>query len=304
MNGLSSPSKQQPYIGRFAPSPTGELHLGSLIAAVASYLDAKHHHGQWLVRIEDLDPPREQEGASESIIHCLKAHGLHSDQAIIKQSNRLGIYQTITEQLLNNKQAFYCDCSRKQLAEYQGVYPGFCRQRQINNTEDLTGFAIRLKTNKQVIHFHDQIQGAIHDNIEESCGDFVIKRKDGLFAYQLAVVVDDYLQGITHIVRGSDLLDSTARQIYLQQQLDYPNLNYCHIPVLLNEQGQKFSKQNFAPAINPSEANNNLLTALQFLNQAPPPQNIQNNCEKILQWAIEHWTITNITATMGQNHHV
>lgn len=285
------------YIGRFAPSPTGPLHFGSLVAAVASYLDAKAHQGKWLMRMEDLDPPREMPGASDLILKALEAFELHSDAPIIYQSQRHDLYQTVCEQLLDSKQAFYCKCSRSQLKATQGLHLGNCHSK-IDYTQPLDA-AIRLQAKDLNIEYQDRIQGLQSENILTDVGDFVIKRRDGLFAYQLAMVLDDHLQGITHIVRGSDLMDSSCRQIYLQQELGFIQPSYGHIPVIHNEQGQKLSKQNLAPALDIENPSPQLFKALQALNLHPPKELESAPPTKQLLWARDHWDINNITPVIS-----
>ncbi|PIE41323.1 MAG: tRNA glutamyl-Q(34) synthetase GluQRS [Gammaproteobacteria bacterium] len=215
-----------PYIGRFAPSPTGLLHFGSLTTAVASYLDAKAHQGQWLVRIEDLDPPRETPGAISEILKTLDCYQLHWDGEIWCQSERHPVYQAQIDRFLEKGQAYYCTCSRKPLIrQYGHRYPGLCRGT-VKKPEAPS--AIRLLTHDTPIGFHDDLQGYFEQHLASDIGDFIIKRKDGLYAYHIAVVMDDAAQGITDIVRGLDLLDSTPRQIYLQQLMTYRTPNYCH----------------------------------------------------------------------------
>ena len=274
------------YIGRFAPSPTGPLHLGSLIAAVASYLDAKSQQGLWLLRMEDLDPPREQTGAAENILQCLQAHGLHWHGEVLWQSQQQQRYQAAVEQLIATGKAFYCRCSRSQLAQQQGIHAGNCQAQA-----PYTGCAVRLRVTEQSLSFNDPLQGRVQQLLHREVGDFVIQRKDQFYAYQLAVVLDDALQGVTHVVRGSDLLDSTPRQIFLQQQLALPTPQYVHIPVITNSAGHKLSKQTFAPALSPQQACQNLLKALYFLQQPLPPKSQQHDCSQILQWATAHWSL-------------
>ena len=231
------------YVGRFAPSPTGPLHFGSLVAALASYLDAKANGGRWLVRIEDLDPPREVTGSSTHILKQLQALGMNWDDDVLYQSTRLSAYERILQQLENLEYCFNCDCSRQRVSGLGGVYDGRCRSRGLNPSP---GLAIRLKTSSQTVRFADGIQGDYVQNLEHEVGDFILRRRDGLFAYQLAVVADDAAQKITHVVRGYDLVSSTPRQIYLQQLLGLPTPSYAHIPIIVNELGQKLSKQHFA----------------------------------------------------------
>jgi glutamyl-Q tRNA(Asp) synthetase len=287
---LSHPNTS--YTGRFAPSPTGPLHFGSLLAALASFLDARAHGGQWLVRIEDIDPPREMSGATQSILECLRAHGLEWDGDVLYQSSRLSTYRDICSQLIEEQRAFYCTCSRLDLANNGGIYSGRCRRCFEKPSQP---FAIRLIAEAIDIRVEDRIQPAFTENIARDIGDFVIFRKEDLPAYQLAVVADDAAQRITHIVRGSDLLESTARQIFLQQCLRLPTPSYAHIPVIANAQHQKLSKQTHAQALDPSNAPKNLLAALDFLEQPLPPASERQSVSRILQWAITYWDIARIS---------
>lgn len=274
------------YTGRFAPSPTGPLHFGSLLGALASFLDARAANGRWLLRMEDLDPPREQAGAQASILRCLRAHGLTWDGAVLYQSQRAEAYRTALQALLAADAAFYCTCSRAELAGSDGLYPGRCRgQRQRPAGEH----AIRLCVARSFVAFDDALQGHVEQDLGSEVGDFVIFRKEQWAAYQLAVVVDDAAQGITHVVRGSDLLDSTPRQIYLQQLLGAPTPTYAHIPVIVNASGQKLSKQTYATALDEHGACANLRAALDFLGQPAPPPG--GDVEALLHWAIAHWQL-------------
>jgi len=282
-------------IGRFAPSPTGPLHFGSLIAALASYLDAKSRGGQWLVRMEDLDPPREQPGADVLILKTLEALGLEWDGAVMYQSQRHEAYQDAINTLFEKKLAYYCTCSRKEIAasndsELNNIYPGTCREQNLPRENS----AIRITTNQNLIKFNDRLQGEIAHVIENDFGDFIVKRKDSLFAYHLAVVIDDAAQGITDIVRGADLLASTPQQNYLQNVLDLPMPNYCHLPVAVDASGAKLSKRSFAAPIDDNNAVPALVAALKFLNQNVPGDLIKNNKYDILGWAIKHWRLENI----------
>jgi glutamyl-Q tRNA(Asp) synthetase len=283
------------YRGRFAPSPTGPLHLGSLITALASFLDARHGGGTWLVRMEDLDPPREEPGAADSILNSLQHHGLHWDEAVLYQSQRSDAYAAAVAALAQGDHLFFCDCSRAML-DTNGACPGACRTRQI----EIAGRgALRTTVPPDcTIQFSDLLQGKQYSALGKFLADFVVRRRDGLDAYQLAVVVDDATQGITHVVRGSDLLDSTPRQIFLQQQLAYPTPHYAHLPVITTAQGQKFSKQNHAPALNNEQAADNLRLALRFLHQAEPPRTL-TSVEQLLSYAIEHWVLQQVPATMA-----
>lgn len=279
-----------PYIGRFAPSPTGPLHSGSLVAALASFLDARNQQGKWLVRIEDTDPPREQPGASDEILRALDAHQLHWDGQVSYQSQRTELYRDAVATLLGQNLAFYCTCSRQHLKN-QPIYPGTCRHCQ---QAPSIPAAIRVICQPTNIIFDDRIQGKQSHHMTKEIGDFVIYRKDHLSAYQLATAVDDAAQGITHVMRGCDLLDSTPRQIYLQRLLKQPSAIYAHIPVLAKSDGQKLSKQNLAPPLNLNTCNNNLLQALTFLEQQPPSSLTNASCTDILAWAIQHWQPQNI----------
>ena len=281
------------YRGRFAPSPTGKLHLGSLIAALASYLDARSHRGKWLVRMEDLDPPREEPGAAHAILNSLQQHGLNWDEPVLWQSQKHASYCALLDTLEQQGHLFNCDCTRALLGP-NGACQGRCQGRT-HPAE--TAVATRVTVpHSHTVEFNDQLQGVQHCQLGEEFPDFVLKRKDGLFAYQLAVVADDAAQGITHVVRGCDLLDSTARQIYLQQLLGYAVPHYCHLPVITNAQGQKFSKQNHAPALNPDQAAQNLCKALRFLHQPEPPASLESPTQ-ILDYATSHWNLRSIPAT-------
>jgi glutamyl-Q tRNA(Asp) synthetase len=243
---LTGSSSSAPYRGRFAPSPTGPLHLGSLVAALGSYLDAKAHGGEWLVRIEDLDTPRTVPGAADDILRTLERFGLEWDGPVLYQSTRIDAYEAALDQLRRRDLAFPCTCSRKDIGER---YPGTCRTGPRGSRDALSW---RFRVSGETVEFEDRRLGPQRQNVEEYVGDFVLKRADGLFAYQLAVVVDDAAQGITDIVRGEDLLDSTARQIQLQRSLGYPQPRYLHLPVVNNELGQKLSKQTGAAALDPA----------------------------------------------------
>lgn len=292
-------SPQNPnYIGRFAPSPTGPLHFGSLISALASYLDARAHRGQWLLRIEDIDPPREQAGATAAILHSLRAHGLTWDGEVLYQSHRHAIYRAAATALVTERRAFYCTCSRAQLAAQRLCQ---CREQYMAPT---TAAAIRLRVAPTTICFDDAVQGNYCERVDEVAGDFVILRKEELRkkedrkehlpAYQLAVVIDDAAQGVTHVVRGCDLLDNTARQILLQQNLRLPTPYYAHIPVIANAQGQKLSKQTFARALNDDDAIGNLSAALDFLGQPSAPASARHHVRNLLDFAVARWTLSHV----------
>lgn len=283
---------QSPYRGRFAPSPTGPLHLGSLIAAMASYLDARMHGGQWLVRMEDLDPPREMPGAADSILRTLEACGFEWDEAVWYQSRRSEIYQGHIERLLETGLAFHCGCSRRDIREHAVVgpegpiYPGTCRDGVPAGRKPRT---VRLRVADTEIRLEDRLQGRLRQNLARELGDFVIRRADGLFAYQLAVVVDDAAQGITDVVRGSDLLSSTPRQCWLQSQLALPRPRYMHIPVAVNAAGAKLSKQTHAPALDPTDPVPALWQAAAFLGLEPPEPLRAASVRTFWEWALAHW---------------
>ena len=286
------PTSPQPsrYIGRFAPTPTGPLHSGSLVAALASFLDARSAQGKWLVRIENSDPPREQPGASSEILRALEAHHLYWDDHATYQSQRTAIYKAATNTLLSQQLAYYCRCSRQQLKGH-AIYPGTCRQ-QLTPASSPT--AIRVLCNDINIDFYDRIQGPQSHPMSREVGDFIIYRKDDLPAYQLATAVVDAEQGITHVMRGCDLLDSTPRQMYLHYLLGMKSPNYAHIPVLAKKDGQKLSKQNLATPLNLKNCKGNLLQALSFLQQTPPSSLKNHNIDEILNWASCHWSAKNI----------
>ncbi|HSM98790.1 MAG TPA: tRNA glutamyl-Q(34) synthetase GluQRS [Gallionella sp.] len=311
------------YRGRFAPSPTGPLHFGSLVAAVGSYLDARHHQGKWLVRIEDLDTPRTVTGAADDILGTLVAHGLYWDEEIIYQSRRTAAYESAFHRLKQDGSVYPCCCTRKEIADsaLHGVdgqiYPGTCRNgipagrearawrvRTDHIPSPLVGEGARERGRLEatspspqpspikgegVIKFNDALQGRITQHLEKEIGDFVVKRADGLFAYQLAVVVDDAAQGVTNVVRGADLLYSTPRQIYLQHLLGLPTTAYMHLPVAVNAQGEKLSKQTLARPVEKSNAVSTLFDALVFLRQYPPAELRLGTIEEMLAWAAANW---------------
>lgn len=247
--------QESSYIGRFAPSPTGRLHPGSLLAAVASYLDAKAHHGQWLVRIEDVDEGRTAAGAAEDILNLLSTLGMHSDGDVVWQSRRKHLYQAAADRLQGH--AYPCGCNRREIADSRlglapdgaAIYPGTCRD---GLAPERSARSLRVRVpaaGEDLIAFDDRFAGHVSQRLHRESGDFVLKRADGYWAYQLAVVVDDAEQGVTDVVRGADLLDSTPRQIYLQHLLDVPTPRYLHVPVLRNADGEKLSKQTGAVAV-------------------------------------------------------
>ena len=291
-----------PYIGRFAPSPSGPLHFGSLVAALASYLDAKAHGGMWRVRIEDVDETRCNSAYAEDILRTLTVFGLNWDGEVVTQSLRKPAYEQAMARLSSASRqplTYLCRCSRKEIADstmgagvgLEGpIYPGTCRAR-VNTavvSDEEIGLATRVLTRSEPICFTDRVQGEICQVLDTAIGDFVVKRRDGLFAYQLAAVVDDHALGVTDIVRGADLLDSTARQIHLQQLLGYTTPSYLHIPVAVNPLGQKLSKQTLAPAITAADAISHLQAALDFLGQTRP-LDAPATPSLLLKHATSHW---------------
>lgn len=278
------------YVGRFAPSPTGPLHFGSLLAAVASYLEARTRHGRWLLRIEDIDPPREEAGAAEAIVHCLDAYGFRWDGPVLRQSRNEPRHLAAVERLVADGLAYPCRCTRRVLARTarQGamgpVYPGTCRDGSGRGAR-----AIRVRTTDEPIVVDDRLQGRIEQRLESELGDFIIRRRDGLVAYQLAVVIDDAVDGVTDVVRGIDLLDSTPRQIHLQRLLGLPTPTYMHIPIAVDPAGEKLSKQTAAPPLDPEAVAPTLCRALECLRQAPPPELARETPAAVWDWALAHW---------------
>jgi len=280
------------YRGRFAPSPTGPLHFGSLIAAVGSYLDARHHGGEWLLRIEDIDPPREVPGAADAILRTLDEFGMHWDGPVVYQSRRDSLYASALDELAHKGYLFGCACTRKEIAdsairsEAGLVSPGTCRDGLPPGRH---ARALRVRTEQRRIELVDRLQGKLQQQLDREVGDFIIRRADGLVAYQLAVVVDDAEQQVTHVVRGADLLDSTPRQLYLQQLLGLPTPSYLHLPVAVDAATEKLSKQTFARDIFACKDSAALLDVLTFLNQQLPASPRDASREELWQWAIAHW---------------
>ncbi len=287
-----------PYIyqGRFAPTPTGPLHFGSLVAALASFLDARKNNGQWLVRIEDIDPLRELPGASNDILKTLEAHHLLWDESVRYQSHRSNAYEVFIAQLKHDNHTYLCPCSRKALIENNGLHSEECRPNQPKGSQPL---AIRFKTQSKNYSWHDLLLGQQSYSVKEGVDDFVIKRKEGFYAYQMAVVCDDIDQNISHIVRGSDLLDSTPPQLALYQAANVPPPQFGHIPVIVNASGQKLSKQNQAPAICNKAASFNLQEALSALNHPLPNTLHGAPANEILNWAILNWAFDKLPHTQA-----
>ena len=287
------------YRGRVAPSPTGPLHFGSLVTAVASWLEARVANGQWLVRIEDLDPLREPAGAAEQILNALSQHALHSDEPVRFQSQRHGAYEQAIERLILADQAYVCPCSRKDLQAHAGRHPNNCRTARIDPGDQPA--AVRFALTDESAHWTDALLGPQCQQVRAELDDPVIRRKEGFYAYQLAVVVDDIDQGITHVVRGSDLLEMTAQQQQIFRALGAEPPSWLHIPVILNEQGQKLSKQTHAPALDDRQPARNLVDALAALGQNPPANLLQNTPEAVLDWARRHWQRGRIPLTSRQH---
>jgi len=282
------------YIGRFAPSPTGPLHFGSLVAAMGSYLQARSQGGQWLLRIEDIDPPREVSGAADSIIRSLENLGFEWDQSIFWQHRNLDRHRELLDNLRAQDLLYACCCSRRQLAAARvpgiapGVYPGACRERSLN----FAGNSLRIRVAGD-IQFKDAIQGVISESLPSETGDFIVKRRDGLIAYQLAVVIDDADQQISEVVRGADLLDNTARQIFLLRSLDLATPDYCHLPVAVDAQGIKLSKQTHADPIDKLAPVDALLAGWQFLGQRRVAPHF-DSVEDFWRWAVPNWSLTSV----------
>ena len=284
------------YIGRFAPSPTGPLHAGSLVAALASYLDARAHQGRWLIRIEDIDETRTIAGAADDIIHTLSALGMQSDEPIIWQSQRKSRYEAAFLELENK--VYPCACSRKEITDSRvslssdgaAIYPGTCRT---GLAEGRIARAWRLRVPNagdtlDEIEFNDRWQGPVRESLSASVGDFVLRRADGFWAYQLAVVIDDADQGITHVVRGADLLESTSRQIYLQRLLNKKTPHYLHVPVITNDRGEKLSKQTGAQALDISQPVSTLLVAAKALELDIQAEAV-NSVQSFYEAAVPSW---------------
>jgi len=293
------------YRGRFAPSPTGPLHFGSLLAAVASYLQARSQSGAWLLRIDDIDPPREISGAADDIIATLDSHGFEWDEPILWQSRRLDYYRSRTNSLLADDLAFRCTCSRQDVRASGNhgrsgpIYPGNCRNKQLTSI-DAPAAAIRARAGGGHVRFEDAARGAQERLAQRDYGDFIVQRRDGLPAYNMASVADDAAQGITEVVRGVDLLESTAIQIRLQQMLNYPTPAYMHLPLALNSAGQKLSKQNSALSVSTLDRSYNILNCLSFLEQNPPAELKGAGLAKVWDWGIQNWDRTALIALGDQ----
>lgn len=282
------------YVGRFAPSPSGPLHFGSLVTALGSYLQAKSQHGKWLLRIDDLDPPREMPGASQHILDTLNTHGLHWDDSVVYQSQRHHDYQFALEYLTQKQKTYLCSCTRKQIKAKGEYYTGQCRLKGNTQQDCSTRF---INTSKDA-RFRDERLGELNLDPTASFEDFIIKRKDGLYAYHLAAVVDDIYQGVTQVVRGADLLQPTMCQMALYQEFNVAPPSFIHLPVLLSASGFKLSKQNHVGTLNSAEPAENLCSALHFLGMKLPEHLQKEKIQHILDWATQHWSMRNITMQM------
>ncbi len=276
------------YIGRFAPSPTGDLHFGSLVAALGSYLQARANNGQWLIRIENIDPPREVAGAAQRQLETLSAHGLIADQPTLWQADSQPDHSAALDRLIQTGKAFQCACTRSDLPP-DGVYPGTCRNG-LPASKDAR--SVRLLAGPETIFFQDGLQGHCRQTPARQTGDFVIRRADGLMAYQLAVVVDDAMAGVTEVVRGADLIDSTGRQIMVYQALGLPVPDYLHLPLIVDADGRKLSKSDGDDPVHHQSPAANIRQALETLGHSPPAG--QNTVNELLAWAIQHWSTSNI----------
>ena len=289
------------YIGRFAPTPSGPLHMGSLVTALASYCEAKSHDGKWLVRMEDLDTPRVVKGAADNILATLEAFGFEWDDDILYQSQRFDAYQEVIQRWIDERILFACDCSRKSLARqnlHYGplgmIYPGHCRLKNLDMHQD---YSLRLNLQQAgTISFSDKLYGNLELDLSNQVGDIVIKRIDGIYAYHLAVVVDDAYQQVSHIVRGADLLEVTALHIYLNRLLKFNDAGYMHLPLIKNPDGKKLSKQTGARAIDVTQASSQIISALEFLGQKPDKKLAHETPKEILKVALAHWDPSRIPA--------
>ena len=289
---MNSSNSTENYLGRFAPSPSGDLHFGSLVAALGSYLDARAHNGKWLIRIEDIDPPREVVGASQSILTTLESFGLHWDDEIVYQSQRHDFYQHHLNELIKHGDCYACDCTRKMIMAGGGLYQGTCHNKTIDNPN--TPHSLRFKNSQGVNQFNDRLLGVINVDDTFANEDFILKRKDGLYAYQLVVVLDDIDQQINHVVRGSDLLEVTTRQITLLNHLSASSISYLHLPLAITDSGLKLSKQNHAQALDLNQRKSLLIHALKFLGQTIFIEYQDLSIEQLLSKATLHWNVASI----------
>lgn len=282
------------YIGRFAPTPSGFLHFGSLVAALASWLDARAVGGQWLLRMEDIDPPREAPGAQKAILETLESYGLEWDGEVVYQHDRHQDYAEVIDRLFRQGLAYACTCSRKQLEGYNGIYPGLCR----NLGHDQEDAAIRIRVPELTYSFTDRVQGQFQQHLGKDVGDFIIRRRDGLYAYQLAVVLDDAWQGVTDIVRGADLLDNTPRQLYLQELLGLSQPRYLHVPLIIQPDGHKLGKTYRSAPLPAQQASPLILRALRALGQGTDAAMAEARPAEVLAHAARHWDAQAIPRTL------
>ena len=294
---LAAAVAESGYVGRFAPSPTGPLHFGSLVAAVGSYCDARSRGGRWLLRMEDVDRPRCVPGAAEGILRTLEDFGFAWDGEVVWQSRRSEAYREALARLTQGGRLYPCGCTRREIADSAlapdggRVSPGPCRNGLPSGR---VARAWRLRGPAGNVRFEDAIQGPVVEEVSQAVGDFVLLRADGLFAYQLAVVVDDAAAGVTHVVRGADLLDSTARQIVLQRCMGLPPVHYAHLPVVVNATGEKLSKQTLARAVEEGDPASALFAALVFLGQGPPAELSGTPPSEVLAWGVAHWRLERV----------
>ncbi|VAX08578.1 Glutamyl-Q tRNA(Asp) synthetase [hydrothermal vent metagenome] len=298
---MTEQQTRQPYIGRFAPSPSGPLHLGSLVAALGSYLQARSQQGRWLLRIEDIDPPREAPGASENIIKTLELYGFEWDGPITYQSQRYAFYEEALSQLKKNHQLYACSCSRQQIAQANpGTrgkirrYPGTCREKHLTFNNSRQPLSLRMRTENTILRFEDSIQGLIEQNIFQQSGDIILLRRDGYYAYLLAVSIDDMQQNVTEVVRGRDLLETTVSQLAIIQQLGAAPPDYAHLPVVTLSTGEKLSKQTGATPLPLNHPVTQLYQALHFLGQSPPADLGNAKLDEFWQWAQQNWRLKSV----------
>ncbi|WP_135384177.1 tRNA glutamyl-Q(34) synthetase GluQRS [Vibrio tasmaniensis] len=287
------------YIGRFAPSPSGPLHFGSLVAALGSYFQAKSNQGQWLVRMEDLDPPREMAGAADLILKTLEAYHLYWDGEVVYQSQRHDLYQAQIDQWVTDNQAYYCQCTRKQIKSLGGFYSGHCRDKGLVDSGEQ---AVRLCMDFPIESFDDVRHGTIQIPKALAEEDFIIKRRDGLFAYNLAVVLDDIEQGVTEVVRGADLIEPTGRQISLYKTLKQKNVSYLHLPLATDGLGNKLSKQNHATAIDLDNPKPTLINAMRFLGFDIPNALFEASMHEVLLWGCQQWNVNQLPDSLQKEH--
>ncbi|MBL0166491.1 MAG: tRNA glutamyl-Q(34) synthetase GluQRS [Propionivibrio sp.] len=304
MDKASPPALPAPYRGRFAPSPSGPLHFGSLVAALGSYLDARAHDGEWLLRIEDVDQPRTVPGAADGMLRTLEGFGFEWDGEVIIQSRRFDLYHAALVRMQLDGDVYPCACSRSEIAAASRLssvdggllYPGTCRA---GLADGKAARSWRLRVPDRESTFVDRVQGQARQNLQREVGDFVLLRADGQYAYQLAVVIDDAAQGVNAVVRGVDLLDSTARQIWLQQCLGLPTPSYAHLPVVVNSAGEKLSKQTQAKAVDPADGSTVLACALEFLGHPVPAEMRDVTVADFWRWAISVWSMERVPAVRG-----